>query len=305
MWRGEIAARQLTARSARRCTAAHGETAARRLMGRQPRCGSSKQERGSTGRWPRGRCRRGGARRLTATAHGDSSRRDSRAAQAGGGARWLRVETAARGVGRAAAARRDGRMLRRPLARGMRGEAAARRDGRASMKEAAAEAFGVSRQVHTATLPRGGCAAARRDASARHPRGETAMWRGGETAAGRNLRAARRPRGDCTARVNAYFRARWLRGETAAWRDGRVARRQHGETAGGGAWCLRGRPHGEMAADSTAAVALRTAVSVPLKSGPRDRRRGRGESDSRYHFRRKSNTPSSILVFNHPSTATQ
>ncbi len=64
-------------------------------------------------------------RSAAARQHGSTARDGSTAG------RWLRTrclrgETAARGDGRAAAARRDGRMTRKPLACGMRGEAAAR-----------------------------------------------------------------------------------------------------------------------------------------------------------------------------------
>jgi hypothetical protein len=179
-----------------------------------------------------------------ATAYLCGSRgRDSAATRA------RRPRTAAQGDGRAAAARRDGaRRLtvtargetatrRRPVAargacaarrphaaRPLPSETAAWRDGRASMKEAAAAAFGggLSPNSHGET------AARRMRGSSARRRGEMAMRRGGETAACRmskHLRgetAARRLYGERECLVSRAVAARAV----ATRRDGR-----HGETA--------------------------------------------------------------------------
>jgi hypothetical protein len=266
-------------------TAAHGETAARRLMERQPHCGSRRDSRaaahgetaarrltarqrchpslqaphGSTAALPH---REMAARPLPGeTVHGGSRLHAARAychretaarrRPPGGGARCLRGKTAAR---RAAAARRDGRMARRPCI---------------NERSSCGSIRGRSLAKFTREESRGGCAAAQRDASAR---------RNGHAARRRDYRMSKHLRGETTARrlhgereclVSRAVAARAV----AALRDGRMARQPRGGCSAAArrddhmarrpparGSCASRRPHGEMAAGTAAAVAPRTAA---------------------------------------------
>jgi hypothetical protein len=178
-----------------------------------------------------------------------------------------------------------------------------RRDSRAAAhRETAALRLTVRQRGHPSPQAPHGRTAARpqREMAARPPPGETVHGGSRLQLTERQTRGAGRWRRAVPARRDGRTPgARSLpgrTGETAARRDGRrraVAARRDGRTArrpparGG---CAARRPRGGCHTEDRG-VRL-------MPSGPRERRRGRGESDSRYHFRRKSNTPSSILKFN-------
>ena len=227
--RGEVAARQLAARSARRLTA------------RQPRCGSwetAALRLGETGARQHGEMatRPLPARRCTA-AHGDSSRRDSRTAQAGGGAgRWRlsserpHREMAARPLpGETAAGARDawrgGRTAGRPRGNESSGRGSIRGLSPNSHGETAARRLRGSsaRRLGETSARRDGHAARQRDCRrSKHPRGETAAWR---------------LHGESECIVSRAVAARAV----AARRDGRMARRPRINESSG-----RGKHSGEV-----------------------------------------------------------